>query len=148
VNPAWVRNDAGEYSGTVQDSILGNGFAEASLMQDRHSIGGILTETINNKNYTNALVATTEDGRGLVGAEAATVPPVGSSPCTFSVRAKYDPNTAVLSGTYTAAQGCSGDSGSFSLNEGCSFSRHGLTNGTPVLIGGVRVKPDHGITQC
>jgi hypothetical protein len=144
---ASIRNDAGEYSGTVHDNIVGNGGAQASLMQDEHDVGGVLTETINNKVYTNALVATTGTGRTLVGAEAVPTPPIGSGACTFSLNATFHLKNFVLSGTYKAVHGCTGESGTFSMTEQCRYPNAGVLGAIQAWKRG-GTEPDHGVTQC
>ena len=140
-------NYAGQYSGSVEDSIVGYAFATASLAQQKHNVGGVVNETINNENDTNPIVLHAS-GTTLTGAEVAPNPPVGSGPCSFSVKARYNTGNFVLSGSYTAVHGCSGESGTFSLTENCSYPRNGSLEATGARKGRNYARPDHGVTEC
>lgn len=143
VAPQAIFNDAGAYNGSIQDSTFGSGNASASLAQHQHTIGGYLIATFGSNTITNAVEAQTNTGLSVSGGEAANGP---SGLCTFNVSATYDTKTNVLSGTYQAVHGCTGESGSFALTKDCYYPRAGLDaipawNRNPA-------QPDHGLHQC
>jgi hypothetical protein len=107
---------AGQYSGSVTDSARGKGKAVLQLAQSISSAGGSLKQTYGAKTV-QSVVSFGLSGQSLNGNEVT----LGSKPCTFSVAAKYNPKTYVLSGSYTADVGCQGQSGKFKLTEKCYY---------------------------
>ena len=107
---------AGEYKGSITDSSRGKGSAVLQLSQGALSVGGSLNQTFGGKTL-RGVVALNLSGTSLGGNEVL----LGSSPCTFSVTAKYNTKTAVLSGSYTAISHCNGRSGTFKLTEQCYY---------------------------
>ena len=107
---------AGEYKGSITDSSKGKGTAVLQFAQGISSAGGSLKQTYGSKNV-NAVVSFGLSGPSMNGNEVL----LGSSPCTFSMNAKYNPKTVVLSGSYNAVSGCKGRSGKFKLKEQCYY---------------------------
>jgi hypothetical protein len=107
---------AGQYKGTVTDSVRGKGTGVLQFAQGNTSAGGSLKQTYGAKTV-NAVVSLGFSGTSLNGNEVM----LGSKPCTFSVTAKYNRQKAVLSGSYNANAGCSGQSGTFKLTEQCYY---------------------------
>jgi hypothetical protein len=60
---------------------------------------------------------------------------IGSAACTFGFHATYDPSSFVLSGTYQAIVGCSGESGTFSLTQQCYYPERNLRRNTGSGLG-------------
>jgi len=143
VAPQAIFNDAGAYNGSIQDSSFGSGNASASLAQHQHTVGGYLIATFGSNTITNAVEAQTDTGLSVTGGEVSN----GSSGvCTFNISATYNKTTNVLSGTYQAVHGCSGESGSFALTKDCYYPRAGL-DAIPAWNRS-SVQPDHGLHQC
>lgn len=140
---ATILNDSGQFSGTAKDSVLGQGSASASLAQDARVVGGVLTTTFGSTTLSNSLAAKTTTGATLTGAEAASTT---SGICTFTVSATYDPSKYVLSGTYQAAHGCTGETGSFKIKQDCFYPPSALFGATPAFNG--VAKPNHGPRPC
>lgn len=140
---AAILNDSGQFSGTAKDSVLGTGSASASLAQDQRVVGGVLTTTFGSTTLSNSLAAKTTTGAALTGAEAANTT---SGTCTFTVSATFDPNKYVLSGTYQAASGCTGETGSFKLKQECIYPPSGNFGAMPAFNG--VAKPNHVPLPC
>lgn len=141
-----IQNDSGQFSGTVQDSALGTGSASASLAQDESVVGGVVNVSYSGSNNVSySFAAKTKDGLSLGGAQVASL---ASGVCSLSVTATYDTTKHVLSGTYKAANGCTGVTGTFSLTKECYYKRGGLLEIAPSVNGSSRIEPDHGVTSC
>jgi hypothetical protein len=108
---------AGEYSGTVTDSARKKGTATLQLSQSVFTTGGSLNQKYGTK-AVHGVVALSLSGTSLSGNEVT----LGPGPCTFSMTAKYDTKTAVLSGSYSAINRCNGESGTFKLTERCYYT--------------------------
>lgn len=121
VHADWGRhaNDriAGQYSGSVTDSTLGTGNAVANFATTYGSVGGYFGFTFGSATYTSPASAAA-DFRDVQGVFVATIASVA---CSFAFRARYDSSSNTLDGEYKAVNGCSGESGSFSLTEQCYY---------------------------
>ncbi len=130
---AKTINLSGQYTGTTKDSTYGNGKTTASYAQYKSGIGGVLIIK-----YKSALVAPsvalTAKGTTVKGTTVATSE---SLYCTYSTTATYDTKTFKLSGSYKAVQGCSGDTGTFTLKHNCIY-----------LGGKEDVRPENGPKSC
>ncbi|HEY6325218.1 MAG TPA: hypothetical protein VIW73_01705 [Candidatus Cybelea sp.] len=121
---ARVPNLSGEYAGTVNDSIFGSGKIYGELLQYHDAVGGDLLleygSTVFEPPVAFLLKGTTLTGTG----EGATL---SSIPCTMSETATY--SNGSLIGSYKAVNGCSGESGTYTMKEDCRF----VTDSTPEL---------------
>jgi hypothetical protein len=142
---AAIQNDAGQYGGTTKDSTFGNGTATASLAQDAHVVGGLLTATFGTISLSNSVAAQTMTGAALAGVEVATV---NGGACSFSLSATYNTAKHLLKGTYQAVHGCSGETGSFSLTKECYYPRNGPFDAVPSWNREAGIKPNNGLHQC
>lgn len=115
---AGQLNVAGQYAGRVDGGALGNGHARGSISQFGDSVGGPLAYTFASGKRANAAAATLQSDGSMHGTMVATV---GTVACTFKFSANYDKSTHKLSGSYRAVHECSGDSGTFSLDEKCYY---------------------------
>ena len=107
---------AGKYKGSITDSARGKGTAVLQLAQGISSAGGSLKQTYGSKTV-NGVASFGMSGPALNGNEVL----LGSSPCTFSMTAKYNVKSHVLSGSYNAISRCKGQSGTFKLTEQCYY---------------------------
>jgi hypothetical protein len=108
---------SGQYAGTFTDGAYGSGKAKASYSQSQTSVGGILT--VKYAATTVALsVALVANGSSVNGT---TVAGTGSLYCTFATTSTYNAKTRVMSGSYSAVYGCSGDGGTFTLKQQCYY---------------------------
>jgi hypothetical protein len=127
---------SGQYSGSVSDSALGTGTALADFVgDDSGALGGYFLFTFGSTNYSaptiaggrDALAPTLGAGRGdLSGAFESTI---ASAACRFHYSASYSPSDHVLTGSYRAVNGCSGETGSFMLTQQCYYEagrQHGV----------------------
>jgi mRNA-degrading endonuclease YafQ of YafQ-DinJ toxin-antitoxin module len=116
-NDASIPNLSGEYAGTVNDSVFGSGKAYAELLQYHNAVGGsTLFEYAGSTVFIDPNVFLLK-GTTLTGtAEGATLSGV---PCTMSETAMYSDHR--LTGSYKAVNGCSGESGTFTVKESCRF---------------------------
>jgi hypothetical protein len=137
--PAWQQghqNLSGQYSGSVSDSVLGSGTAIANLV-GAGGLGGYFVFTFGSANYDNPTIAA--DGRdGLVPSEGrgghgdvfgAFESTIASTTCEFYYSASYRSSDNELTGSYKAVNGCSGETGSFTLTQQCYYSsgkQHGV----------------------
>jgi hypothetical protein len=114
------------------------------------SVGGYLNSTFGTATYSSPLSASTNAGgggggeggngqwqggplkhhRGGVDPFGIFVTIIGSAACTFGFEASFDPSSFVLSGTYQAIVGCSGESGTFSLTQQCYYPERNLRRKT------------------
>jgi hypothetical protein len=116
---AAILNVAGQYSGTVHDSAFGKGKVTASLAQDRSAVGGDFVQ-VYSAGKANSSLAALATGNAARGISVATVLGVA---CSFNFTGKYNAKTFVLSGGYKAVHGCSGESGTYTMKERCSYVR-------------------------
>jgi len=133
--PAWQRgggqNLSGQYSGSVSDSVLGTGTAVANLTGVGVALGGYFVFTFGSANYDNPTIAGggrdalqangyRGGGRGDVfGVFEATI---ASTACEFAYSASYSTSSTALTGNYKAVNGCSGETGTFTLTQQCYYS--------------------------
>jgi hypothetical protein len=133
--PAWQhgngQNLTGQYSGSVSDSVLGTGTAVANLAGAGGGLGGYFVFTFGSANYDNPTIA--GDGRDglepngyrgggrgdVFGVFEATI---ASTACEFAYSASYSTSGNGLTGKYKAINGCSGETGTFSLTQQCYYS--------------------------
>jgi hypothetical protein len=118
VVPPSYTNISGDYTGTVQDAQGGSGTATATFAQHGSSVGGAITIAQASATVvaqTTLTISTTNSVSGAMVIDYAS-----GTQCTFSTSGTYDPNSNVLSGTYTAVTNCTGDTGSYSLTQKCS----------------------------
>ncbi|MGC9992557.1 MAG: hypothetical protein ABSD52_09220 [Candidatus Cybelea sp.] len=132
--PAWQHGDgqnlSGQYSGSVTDSVLGTGTAVANLVGAGGALGGYFVFTFGSANYDNPTIAgggrdglQPNDGRGghgnVFGAFESTI---ASATCEFYYSASYSSSDNGLTGSYKAVNGCSGETGTFTLTQQCYYS--------------------------
>jgi hypothetical protein len=147
--PAWQQqghqNLSGQYSGSVSDSVLGSGTALANFVGDG-GLGGYFVFTFGSANYDNPTIAAAggdglqpDGGRGghgdVFGAFESTI---ASTACEFYYSASYRSSDNVLTGSYKAAKGCSGETGSFTLTHQCYYHsgrQHGVRREGGGLMG-------------
>jgi len=105
---------AGEYIGTLTDSVAGSQPAATTLSQHGTAVGGTLTIGSGNATSTES-VAWAVAGNALSGSG---LMDVGSATCAFTFTATYANNT--ITGSYSAANNCAGRTGTFSLSQQCT----------------------------
>ena len=130
-----VPQTAGDYTGTVNDSVMGAGTATVTLSQTGSSIGGTLVETFTGSTMQTSLALVTDLSGNVSGNAVATI---GTGACGFKVAGTYGTSTGVLSGSYTAFSGCGGQTATFTLTQQC-------TNPTSSIR---RRDGAHGIAPC
>lgn len=125
-----AANDvAGQYAGTVSDDVLGGGQIAAEISQYHNAAGGILTLTFGSAAYVTP-VSFLVSGERLTGTGNFSVS--GSSGvCTFSETATHRFGRH-LDGIYRAVHGCSGENGTFRMNEKCQYLQR---SGTAADVG-------------
>jgi hypothetical protein len=111
-------NVSGGYAGKVQDSVFGNGYIYADFAQYQNAVGGVLTfeygSTVFITPATFLLKGRTLTGSGAIGK-------VTGGVCKASETATYTSHN--LSGSYVATNGCSGDSGTFTMKQTCHYAQ-------------------------
>jgi hypothetical protein len=119
---------SGQYSGSVSDSALGSGTAIANFVGDGNgALGGYFVFTFGSTNYSNPTIAGGRDalqptfGAGKSDVLGAFESTVASASCRFDYSASYSPSDHVLTGSYKAVNGCSGETGSFALTQQCYY---------------------------
>jgi hypothetical protein len=114
--PAAQSKIPGQYLGRATDTKFLRGKATVDLSQAGKAVGGDFKFSFHKAlRGTMALSVAKND---LAGVMTATV---RSQECTFNVSATYDPQAFTLDGSYTAKNGCSGESGTFTLTEQCYY---------------------------
>jgi len=121
-NDATIRNLSGQYAGSVKDSKYNKGSVTASFAQYQTSVGGDMTPTEGSRSSTMSVSFSVASGTTFTGTAAATV---GSAVCVYNIAAVYNSSTHNLKGTYQAAHGCSGESGSFKMKQKCFYAKPG-----------------------
>jgi hypothetical protein len=118
--PQRVANISGDYTGSVQDSQGGSGTAKATLAQHRAEAGGAIKDRESNQTIALDVSLTVSSTNATSGAMVVDYPPAGSGPvCTYSTTGTFDPTTNMLSGSYAAVAGCTGDTGTYTLTQQC-----------------------------
>jgi|SRR5580658_5050882 hypothetical protein len=133
--PAWQhgggQNLTGQYSGSVSDTVLGTGTAIANFVGGGGGgLGGYFVFTFGSANYDNPTIAGGgrddlqangyRGGHGDVfGAFESTI---ASTACEFYYSASYSSSDNALTGSYKAVNGCSGETGTFSLTQQCYYN--------------------------
>ncbi|HLY02002.1 MAG TPA: hypothetical protein VKR56_05830 [Candidatus Cybelea sp.] len=133
--PGWQhghgQNLSGQYSGSVSDSVLGTGTAIANFAGAGVALGGYFVFTFGSTNYDNPTIA----GGGRDGLQAngyrggggdnvfgAFESTIASTACEFAYSASYSSSDNELTGKYKAINGCSGETGTFTLTQACYYS--------------------------
>jgi hypothetical protein len=118
--PQRLSNISGDYIGTVQDAQGGTGNAKATLAQHQANAGGAVKVKETGQSISVETSLTITSSNSTSGALVIDFPPARTGPvCTFSTTGTYDPTTGVLSGSYTAVTGCTGDTGTYTLTQQC-----------------------------
>lgn len=112
-----LTNIAGEYIGTVQDSVAGAESAATTLAEHGPSIGGSLVLTAGTTTSNEAVAWTLTTANTLSGSGSMDV---NGATCTFSMTGAYNPANNQISGSYTAVNGCAGRTGTYTLTQQCS----------------------------
>lgn len=108
---------AGEYTGTVTDSVAGAGTAAVTLSQTGAAVGGTLDFTFGATTVANALAMNVTPAGSLSGTALAQI---NGATCAFALTGTYNASTNVISGNYSASSGCTGQSGTYSLTQQCT----------------------------
>jgi hypothetical protein len=136
LQPAAAKhyNLSGQYVGKFMDVGYGTGKAKASYTQYQNAVGGILTIKYSNATITTS-VALNANGSS---ANGTTVALASGFYCSFSTTGTYDPKTGVMSGSYQAIHGCTGDGGTFTLKQKCYYKYKGSED----------IHPEFGVKSC
>lgn len=113
--PAPPTVVAGQYSGTVTDSVAGAQPATTTFSQHGSAVGGTIT-TGTGASASSEAVALTISGAALSGSGSMDV---NGSACTFAFTASYA--SGQITGTYNAVSGCSGRTGTLALTQQCTI---------------------------
>lgn len=130
---AAVLNVAGEYVGTIKDSKSGKGTVRASIAQDQTAVGGNIIQTFPTGRTSSSLAAS-ESSNTIKGFSVRVL----NVACSFNFKGTYDTKTFVLSGSYKAVHGCTGESGTYSMKAKCSY-----VDAVPDAI-----RPETGLKPC
>jgi len=119
-------NISGDYTGTMTDTQSGSGSATATLAQNGSTAGGAITASLTSATVTAQVALNISPSNALTGSMV--IDFANGTTCTFSTTGTYsnDGTTAVINGAYTAVSNCSGDSGTFVLNQQCTDSISGI----------------------
>ena len=121
--PPAIDGVAGEFKGTVTDSVLGKGKAAFQLSQLVGGQGGgsmQLTFAKGTTKISSAVALDTSSMKKIDGNAVALL--TGTPPCTLAILAKFDRATFTLTGSYKAFNNCApGQKGTFSAKEQCYY---------------------------
>jgi hypothetical protein len=120
--PPAIDGIAGEFKGTVNDSVIGKGKAEFQLSQVfGGQAGGSMKLTFGKISKVSSAVALDASNTKSISGNAVAL--FGSNgPCTLTISAKFNRRTYTLNGTYKAFNNClSGQTGTFSAKEQCYY---------------------------
>ncbi|HEY1429126.1 MAG TPA: hypothetical protein VGF18_06105 [Candidatus Tumulicola sp.] len=115
--PTVMSTIPGQYKGSATDSTFGKGKATADLSKAGMAVGGDFAFNYSPDPVTGSVGLDVKQN-ALSGVFTSTI---GSTACSFTVAAMYDPTKYTLDGTYTAKHGCTGESGSFKFKEECYY---------------------------
>ena len=118
--PPAIDGIAGEFTGTVNDSVLGKGKAKFALSQlVGGQAGGSMTLTFGKLAKVSSAVALDASTKKIAGNAVALF---GSNPpCTLTISAKFNRKAFTLTGSYKAFNNCAGQTGTFSAREQCYY---------------------------
>ena len=120
--PPAIDGIAGEFKGTVNDSVIGKGKAELQLSQVfSGQAGGSMKLTFGTiQKVSSAVALDASNTKKITGNAVALFGRNG--PCTLTISAKFNRRTYTLDGTYKAFNNClSGQTGTFSAKEQCYY---------------------------
>lgn len=117
---AQTSNISGDYNGTFHDGIAGTGNATTTLAQHGSNAGGAINAATPGGGITAQISLTIASSNALSGAMVINYP--SGTTCTFSTTGTYNNTgtTAIITGSFTPVTGCSGDSGTYTLNQECT----------------------------
>ncbi len=129
ITPLPVTNMSGDYGGTMQDAQNGAGTATATFAQHGSNAGGAITIVRASGTVTADASFAISTSNTIAGTLVIDYP---TQQCTYTTSGTFDPNSGVLTGTYSAITNCTGDTGSYSLTQSCSATadsdaRHSLS---------------------
>jgi hypothetical protein len=116
-----VANISGDYAGTMDDKQSGSGAVTATLAQHGSSAGGAITDALTGGGTITAQMSLSISSSNALNG-AIVVDYSDGTTCTFSTTGTYTNNgttTAQITGSYTAVTNCSGDTGTYTLNQQC-----------------------------
>lgn len=116
-----IANLSGDYTGTMTDSVGGNGSVTATFAQHGASAGGAITDVETSATIVAQTVFTVTSSNAVSGAMI--VDFANGMTCTFSTTGTYSNNgstSAQISGAYTAVTNCPGETGTFTLTQQCT----------------------------
>jgi hypothetical protein len=131
VSPASTINLSGDYSGYMKDQG-GTTKIKLSLSQDKASLGG---GSMTPSNGATGDIAWSVSGVSVAGTSVTFSP---SGYCTFTETGMYDSKTSILSGSYKAVYGCSGEKGTYRVKHECFFKGTATED----------VRPASGVRPC
>jgi hypothetical protein len=121
--PPGIDGVAGEFKGSVTDSVLGKGKADFQLSQVVGGQAGGSMQLTFGKGTTKVSSAVALDASSMKKIDGNAVALLtGTPPCTLAISAKFDRKTYTLNGSYKAFNNCApGQKGSFSAKEQCYY---------------------------
>jgi len=120
--PPALDGVAGEFKGSVTDSVLGKGKADFQLSEMVGGNAGGSMQLIFGKSTTisSAVALDASSRKDIAGNAVALL--AGTPPCTLTITAKFDRKTYTLNGKYKAFNNCvPGQKGTFSAIERCYY---------------------------
>jgi hypothetical protein len=135
--PATPTNISGDYAGTVVDSAAGSLPATALLAQHGSSAGGTITSAPGGVTLVSSLSLGIDSSNAVSGTMVQDLP--GDITCSFAVTGTYGTSNGVLSGSYHAITGCSGQTGTYTMTQSCTDT---------VTTGDKKPAPSFGIPGC
>ncbi|MDQ2680456.1 MAG: hypothetical protein M3Y21_05460 [Candidatus Eremiobacteraeota bacterium] len=135
--PAQVRitNISGDYTGTVQDSTSDALTASAILAQHSNAAGGTLSLAAGAKTLVTGISLIIAANNAVSGTIVEDLP-TGVT-CTMSTTGNYNSANSQITGSHTAVTGCSGETGTYVLNQQCSDTVTNVLRRRPM-----------GVTSC
>lgn len=116
--PNTISNISGDYTGTVQDSVGGTLAASATLSQHGSAAGGVLTTTSGGVAFNSAITLVITSSNAVSGTVVHDLP--NGATCTFSTSGNYNTASQQITASYSAVTGCSGQSGTYTLDQQCT----------------------------
>jgi hypothetical protein len=105
----------------MNDKQSGSGSVTATLAQHGSSAGGAIADTLAAGGTITAQISVAISSSNALNGAMVVDYPDGTT-CTFSTTGTYTNNgttTAQITGSYTAVTNCTGDTGTYTLNQQC-----------------------------
>ncbi len=108
---------SGDYNGSIQDSVLGSGSVTTTLTESGTGVSGTISIATKSGTIDQDVSWIASPNQVLNGKSTATI---DGAACSFGWKGSYSTQTNVISGNYASVSGCSGETGTYTLQQQCT----------------------------